>query len=162
MLYIENTLIKVIILVASECSDLRLLPGLNEIDVKDKKDLDPYLSNKVAQGLLNGYEHQVFNYEKIDNTSDSVDNFNKIEEIIRVQPAIRFVDYKLNDKEKAEATYARTKNDMLNKSPLIITDQSKKVKKEVEKKVDIVDEQRKQIDKLTSIIKDLTPSTKIK
>jgi hypothetical protein len=157
MLYIENLAKNVITLKAFECSDIRLFPGFNEIDVDDQSELEPYLNNPVVQGHLNGYEKQVIILEKTDKDSNRIEDLRRVSKKEKVKPAIRFVELEeLDEGDLQDAIYAREKNEMLNKSGLTIKKQAKTIE---EKSVENSDQQ-KQIDELKSIIDGLTNKLK--
>ena len=154
MIYIENSIEKVLVLKAFQSSDLRLFPGFNQVDVEDKKELDPYFDSNVGQGLLNGYEKNVILTEKEDKNSDRIDNFKQVSRTVKIKPSLRFVTEELDEFDVKEAVNAREKNEMLNKSGLTI----KKQTKEIEKKSVQVGNQQKQIDELKSTNSELLES----
>lgn len=120
---------KILTFKALNCTDLRIFPGYNEVDVKDKKDLDVYFESRAAQGRLNGYEKTDFIYNKRDKHSNRIDDLIRTSKIIKVKPAIRFVPAKeeLDESEINEAIYARELNERLNKSAISINKKNNKI-----------------------------------
>ena len=154
MIYIENSVEKVIVLKAFQCSDIRLFPGFNQIEVEDKAELEPYLSSNVAKGHLNGYTKNVILTEKQDKNSDRIDNLKQVPRAVKIKPSLRIVTEELDEFDIKEAVNAREKNEMLNKSGLTIKRQTK----EIEEKSVQVGDQQKQIDELKSINSELLES----
>lgn len=131
MIYIENTVEKVIVLKGHNRSDIRLFPGFNEIDAKNVKELNPYFKSQAAQSLLNGYEKQVIDLEKKrlegGGESNRIEDLKRVSRTVKVKPSLRFATEELDEDEKKDAVNAREKNDMLNKSGLTIKKQARQI-----------------------------------
>lgn len=131
MLYIENLKTKVIVLKALGSPDIRLFPGFNEIDARDAKELNPYFKSQAAQALLNGYKKQQVTVEKKDTDSNRIDgsNLKRVSRRVKIKAALRFVTEEMDTDELKDASHAREKNDMLNKSGLTIKSQNEQILK---------------------------------
>ena len=128
MLYIENTVEKVIVLKALKSSDLRLFPGFNKIDVEKKEDLSPYLDNAVAKAFLTGYKKQEKKLVKKDPKLSTPENFEHVLSVVKVPPSLKFVNVDdLDFDELKDAKHAKEKNDMLNKSGLMVKKANEKL-----------------------------------
>lgn len=160
MIFIENIIEKVLVLKAFNYPDIRILPGFNEIDANNIKELEPYFTSDAAKGLFKGYKKHVFDYEKKGvNETIRINKDKQIETVVKVRPVIRFVDEdQLDEGEKEDAAYARKKNDRLNKATFRI----RKTSNKIDSKDKLLSDQQKQINELTKLVKALQPKTKSK
>jgi hypothetical protein len=143
MITIKNLEKRVIVLKAWGCSDLRLSPGLNNVNLKNVKDLKPYISSKAARGLIEGYVRME------PQTGKGLSRL----KAVKVPPSLEILGIeKLESDEWKEAEAAREKNDLLNKTALIIRQSESKIWEGDEK----TQNQQKQIDELLKKIEFLT------
>lgn len=108
MISIKNSSERVVILKAYRRDTLRLFPGHNAVDAKNKEELDVYFSSQAAQGYLTGWTAMVKNSQGVHAAR-------------KIAPVLSFLGYKdLDADEKLEAQAAKEKNDALNLSGGIV------------------------------------------